>query len=134
MEVFPHPASRHDQPESAGVFSPSHSHTPLQEIRNWVHDVEEPGLPQFGEFALQPEDLREVILRGSRSPSDHSAICLCEDSHGDPDAQSHPPSGSGDKIRSVILQRLEDMMSALRAGECCFTTWQAAGVLRRFVS
>ena len=125
MERFPHPISTHEPQGSVGVFTPSLCHAPLQEIRSWVHDVEELGLPHFGEFAQRLGDLRAVIVRGSTNPA-QSSICLCEGSQGTRDTRSNQTSGRRYAVCSMILQRLDDMISTLRSEEDCFITWQAA--------
>ena len=96
----------------------------LDEVRDWMREVSQFGIPHFGETATRLRPLRERLVR--HFEREDSMIAQLAKSYP-------PPSPEIDAVRSqsahdhnLLLSRLDDLMQRLNETEPPITSWQAA--------
>ena len=96
----------------------------LDEVRDWMGEVSQLGIPHFGETATRLRPLRERLVRHFER----------EDAMIAQLAQSYPPPSTEiDAVRSqsaydhhLLLGRLDDLMQRLNETEPPLNSWKAA--------
>lgn len=90
-------------------------------VREWISDVGEWGMPQFGELGTRLALFRET-LAGHFAAEEDQECAILESQHSQP---------AGDKkewpsLHHNFLKRLDDLVARLKTMQPEFTTWQDA--------
>lgn len=85
----------------------------VDQVRDWIHDVSEWGMPRFGELGSRLECLRSLLAQ-QRWQSDKA-----------PGKQPVSSSSVAEALQR-IPERLESLVRLLSAPEPLFSSWQAA--------
>ncbi len=94
----------------------------IGDVRQWVRDVSELGMPRFGELGVRLRPFRELL----------SAHFADEESGEFPASGGQSGDGqpkAGENLAGLhhrILEDLDSMIARLRASEPPFRSWQAA--------
>ena len=96
----------------------------LDEVRDWMREVSQLGIPHFGETATRLRPLREALVRHFQR--EDAMIAQLARSYPSPSPEINAVRSQSAYDHDLLLSRLDDLTQRLDEPEPPFTSWQLA--------
>jgi hypothetical protein len=96
----------------------------LDEVRDWMREVSQLGIPHFGETAMRLRPLHDRLVH--HFGREYEMIVQLAESHPPPSPEVDAVRRQSTSDHQQLLARLDDLIQRLNQTEPPFASWQAA--------